>query len=331
MERAPIQVEALTKRFGARTAVEGLSFTVERGEVFGLLGPNGAGKTTTLRMLTGLVRPTSGTARVCGLDVATHGEAVRRKVGLSTEQPGLYERLSARENLRFYLKLNELDEREGLAWADSWLERFGLSGRDREPVGGFSKGMRQKLSLVRALVHRPEVLFLDEPTSGLDPEAARSVRDAISELATAGQTVVLCSHNLPEVERLCRNVAVVRTRLLAATSLSALRRRGRVLRILLSGAAEPWVEPMRKLPFGPVARAVDHTLEVEIEDEAQAPEVISALVLAGARIHEVARAERPLEEAYLALLHGAETGASKSRVEPTIEAPFVGSPRNLIK
>ena len=144
-----IHVQGLAKRFGTRTAVEGLTFEVRPGEVFGLLGPNGAGKTTTVRMLTGLLQPTEGEARVWGHSVRTEGEALRRVVGLLTEQPGLYERLSARDNLRFFMKLHELDEREAWPRARAWMERFGLGGREEEPCGSFSKGMRQKLAIVQ--------------------------------------------------------------------------------------------------------------------------------------------------------------------------------------
>ena len=171
-----IDARDLSKRFGERPAVEGLVFQVQEGEVFGLLGPNGAGKTTTVRMLTGLLQPSTGEATVLGHDVRTGAERLRREVGLLTEQPGLYDRLTGEENLRFFIKLNELDEEAAWARARRYLERFGLGGREREPAGSYSKGMRQKLAIVRAIVHEPKAIFLDEPTSGLDPEAARTVR-----------------------------------------------------------------------------------------------------------------------------------------------------------
>ena len=196
-----ISVRGLYRKFQDRVAVEGLSFEVAPGEVFGLLGPNGAGKTTTVRMLTGLLLPSGGEARVCGekIPVVDGGTALRRKVGLLTEQPGLYDRLTARENLTFFIRLNELDEKQAWKRCLRYLEQFGLKGREEEPVGGYSKGMRQKLAIIRTLVHEPQVLFLDEPTSGLDPESARTVRDAVAELASEGRTLVLCSHNLGEV------------------------------------------------------------------------------------------------------------------------------------
>ena len=299
-----ILVEALAKRFGSCTAVEGLSFEVKPGEVFGLLGPNGAGKTTTVRMLTGLLTPSEGRAEVCGiaLPLQTEGSELRKKVGLLTEQPGLYDRLTARENLTFFIRLHELDHEQAWARAMGWLERFELAGREDEAVGGYSKGMRQKLAIVRALVHEPQVIFLDEPTSGLDPQSARTVRDAVAELASQGRTLVLCSHNLSEVERLCTRVAVIKNRLRTVASLVELRREGLALDVLVEGDAGHFIEPLKALPFTPSASFEGSKLKVMFSQETQAPEVVAALVHAGARIHAVTRAARPLEEAYLELV-----------------------------
>ena len=299
-----ISVQGLAKRFGARAAVEGLSFEVHPGEVFGLLGPNGAGKTTTVRMLTGLLSPSEGEAVVCGLPVRTAGEALRRAVGLLTEQPGLYDRLTGRENLLFFMKLNELSESEAWPRATRYLERFGLAGREDEPCGAYSKGMRQKLAIVRALVHDPRVIFLDEPTSGLDPEAARTVRDAVAELAAEGRTLVLCSHNLAEVERLCSRVAVIQGRLLAQAKVSELRRRGRALEFRVAGEAARFEAAVRALPFAPSCLCEGSVLKVMLERDEDAPETVAALVGAGARIYSVGQAERPLEEVYLELVRG---------------------------
>ncbi|HZI12653.1 MAG TPA: ABC transporter ATP-binding protein [Myxococcus sp.] len=297
-----IHVDGLGKRFGARTAVEGLSFQVRPGEVFGLLGPNGAGKTTTVRMLTGLLRPSEGEASVWGHRVDTDGESLRKVVGLLTEQPGLYDRLTARENLRFFMKLHEVDEARAWPRAQHYLERFGLGGREAEPVGGFSKGMRQKLAIVRTLVHDPKVIFLDEPTSGLDPESARTVRDAVAELASEGRTIVLCSHNLAEVERLCERVGVVKRRLLALGLVKDLRRAGHALEVRVEGEAERFRSVLASLPFAPNVLAEGPRLRVMLADEAHAPDVVACLVGAGARVHSAVPAQRPLEEVYLDLL-----------------------------
>lgn len=299
-----IEAEGLEKRFGGRTAVTGMTFSVEPGEVFGLLGPNGAGKTTTVRMLTGLLAPSGGSARVFGVDVATGGDSLRRSVGLLTEQPGLYDRLTGRENLRFFMKLNEVDERTAWPRAQAYLERFGLSGREDEPCGGYSKGMRQKLAIIRALVHEPKVIFLDEPTSGLDPEAARTVRDAVAELASEGRTIVLCSHNLAEVERLCRRVAVVKGRLLAQGQVSELRREGSALELQLEGDAGSHEAQVRALPHVDAVLCEGGRMRVMLSDPGAGPDVISALVHGGARVQSAVRAARPLEEIYLELVQG---------------------------
>jgi ABC-2 type transport system ATP-binding protein len=306
-----IVVEGLEKRFGTRVAVTGLTFEVKAGEVFGLLGPNGAGKTTTVRMLTGLLEPSAGRAVVCGVELgATDGTALRKRVGLLTEQPGLYDRLTARENLGFFMRLHEVDE--GAAWkrTNVYLERFGLKGREDEPVGGFSKGMRQKLAIIRTLVHEPEVIFLDEPTSGLDPQSARTVRDAVAELSAEGRTLVLCSHNLAEVERLCTRVAVVKSRLRTVAALQELRREGLALEIALEGDAEKFVSAMTGLPFAPSVQHEGSKLKVMLAAPEHAPDVVNALVAAGARIHTVTKAARPLEEAYLELVREEDEGAA---------------------
>ncbi|MBS1149631.1 MAG: transporter ATP-binding protein [Myxococcaceae bacterium] len=305
---AGIRVTGLYRTFGTRTAVEGLTFEVAPGEVFGLLGPNGAGKTTTVRMLTGLLTPSGGEAVVCGerIPLRDQGSALRRKVGLLTEQPGLYERLSARENLTFFIRLNELDE--AVAWkrCERYLAQFGLAGREDEPVSGFSKGMRQKLAIIRTLVHEPQVLFLDEPTSGLDPESARTVRDAVAELASEGRTLVLCSHNLGEVERLCTRVAVIKNRLRTVASLKELRRQGTALELRLDGDAGRFSAALEALPFAPGSLHEGGLLKVLLDDEEQAPAVVECLVKAGARVYQVTTAARPLEEAYLELVREEE-------------------------
>jgi ABC-2 type transport system ATP-binding protein len=288
-------------------AVEDLSFSVQAGEVFGLLGPNGAGKTTTVRMLTGLLRPSTGEGRVCG-HALSDGEALRRSVGLLTEHPGLYDRLTGRENLRFFIRLNELDEAQAWPRAESYLRRFGLAGREDEPTGSYSKGMRQKLAIVRALVHDPEVLFLDEPTSGLDPEAARTVRDAVAELAADGRTIVLCSHNLAEVERLCGRVAVVRTRLLAEGPISVLRRRGAVLEVQVEG--EGALAGAALTALGVAWTAHGALLRVTLLEERQGPDTVAALVHAGIRVRSVTPSARSLEDFYLELMQ--ETDAEES-------------------
>src|SRR6188508_892735 len=198
----------LGRRFGDRWAVRDLSIEVRRGEVLGLLGPNGAGKTTTVRLLTALIEPTEGRAWVDGLDVTERPEEVRARVGILTETPGLYEKLSATANLEFFGRLYGLDASTRAERIEHYLRLFSLWDRRDDVAGNFSKGMKQKLAIARALLHDPAVVFLDEPTAALDPEAAYVVREAIEDLRKAGRTIVLATHNLDEADRLCDRVAL---------------------------------------------------------------------------------------------------------------------------
>jgi ABC-2 type transport system ATP-binding protein len=222
-----IEVNDLQRTFGGQKAVDGMTFRVEPGEVFGLLGPNGAGKTTTVRLLNGILPPSAGSARVFGLDPVRDGAAIRRRTGVLTETPALYERLSARENLEFFATLQNLSQPDLDRRVDNMLSFFDLASRAGDKVETYSKGMKQRLALARALVHQPPLLFLDEPTSGLDPEAAQQVDDLIADLGrTDGQTVILATHNLLEAQRLCDRVAILNHgKILALGSLKDLARK----------------------------------------------------------------------------------------------------------
>jgi ABC-2 type transport system ATP-binding protein len=205
-----IEAHDLTRSFGENVALDGLTFELEAGEVLALLGPNGAGKTTTVRLLNGVLNPDRGTARVLGLDPVIDGEELRRRTGVLTENAGLDDRLTARENLAFVAQIRGLRGQDGTARVDELLGRFGMIDRADDKVQGFSTGQRKRLALARALLHDPEVLFLDEPTSGLDPAATRDVIDLIGSLATErGRTVVLCTHFLGEAGRLAHRMAVL--------------------------------------------------------------------------------------------------------------------------
>ena len=204
-----IQTENLSKTFDSFTAVDRLTLDIAEGEVFGFLGPNGAGKTTTVRMLTSLIAPTSGSALVAGHRVGQDDQSIRRNVGILTETPGLYDRLSAERNLRIYAALYEVKNVTGQV--EKYLRLLGLWERRHDAAGTFSKGMKQKLAIARALLHEPRVLFLDEPTAGLDPEASRLVRDFIAELKKEGRTIFLCTHNLDEADKLCDRIGVFKS------------------------------------------------------------------------------------------------------------------------
>jgi ABC-2 type transport system ATP-binding protein len=302
-----IATRGLSKRFGGVMAVDSLSLEVGRGEVVGLLGPNGAGKTTTIRMLACLIGPSSGEAQVCGLEVGRDDAAIRSRIGLLTEVPGLWEGLSAEQNLTIYGRLHGLAD-VGMNVA-KYLSMLGLWERRRGPAGTFSKGMKQKLALARALVHEPQLLFLDEPTSGLDPKMTRTVREFIAELRDEGRTIVLCTHNLAEAERLCDRIAVVRTTLVALDRTDALRARlfGRSTEVRLRRLEPGLLESVRSLRFVTCVRADDTTLIVDLEDpEADNPALVKNLVEAGAEVVSVGERERTLEEIYLTLVREPE-------------------------
>lgn len=298
-----IQTRGLTRRYGERLAVEDLTLEVRPGEVLGLLGPNGAGKTTTVRMLAGLLAPSAGEAYVAGHSVTRAPEKVRPKVGVLPENPGLYKRLTVRQNLRFFAELYGVREPRRV---EETLALVGLADRAEEPVATLSKGLRQRLALARALVHDPPVLLLDEPTSGLDPEAAKEVRDLLSELSLAHRAILLCTHNLAEAERLCHRIAVLRTRLLAVGSPVELKERlfGRRTVVTLATPA-PDLPRALGLPFVRNASLDGNKLFVALDDPSrQNPLLVRRLVELGAEILYVEEEERTLEEVYLELVEG---------------------------
>ncbi|MEX2394993.1 MAG: ABC transporter ATP-binding protein [Actinomycetota bacterium] len=228
MSQAAIKAVGLTKSFGSVNAVAGVDLEVDRGEIFGFLGPNGAGKSTTIRMLTGLLVPTGGSARVAGYDVVAEPIQVKARIGYLAENPYAYEKLTGAEFLRFIGDLFQVDRSVAAERATALLERLGLRDDADKLVEGYSRGMRQKLGLIAALLHSPEVLFLDEPTSGLDPRSARIVKDLLTEQSDQGQTVFLSTHVLATAEQMCDRVGIIaRGRLIAVGSLAQLRKRSR--------------------------------------------------------------------------------------------------------
>ena len=294
----------LTKSFGDNLAVDRLSLSIPAGEVFGLLGPNGAGKTTTIRMLSSLIAPTSGEARVAGFEVGKQDYMIRKSVGILTESPGMYNQLSAERNLSFFAKLYEVEDIPGQV--ERYLRMLGLWDRRHEEVGTFSKGMRQKLAIARALLHEPKILYLDEPTSGLDPEAARVVRDFIAELRQEGRTLIICTHNLNEADRLCDRVAVFRSQLLALDTPTNLRRQlfGRMVVFHLVQPQPGLVEAVSQHGFVQKAELVEEKLVVTLDDpDSQNPALVKTLVENGAEIRFVGELRRSLEDVYLHLVN----------------------------
>ncbi len=285
--------------------MDGLNLNIQEGEVFGFLGPNGAGKTTTVRMLACLISPTSGKAWVNGLEVGKQDTHIRKTVGILTETPGMYDNLSAEYNLRIYAELYGVEDPAGQV--EKYLRMLGLWERRFEEAGMFSKGMRQKLAIARALLHEPRILFLDEPTSGLDPEAARLVRDFIGELRTQGRTIFMCTHNLDEADRLCDRIGVFKSHLLVVDSPSKLRSQvfGRKIVIHMMDSKSVFLDAVRNLPFINDPKIIENKLLVTVEDpEKNNPVIIQSLVQAGAQIQFVGELRHSLEDVYLQLVKG---------------------------
>src|SRR4029079_6673339 len=313
-----LTADGLGRLFDDRWAVRGVSFAVHRGEVLGLLGPNGAGKTTTVRMLTALIRPSEGTATVDGFDVRDQPEAVRGRVGILTETPGLYDKLSATANLDFFGRLYDLEPGIRTQRIEHYLRLFSLWDRRDDVAGTFSKGMKQKLAIARALLHDPSVVFLDEPTAALDPEAAFIVRESIETLRKAGGTIVLATHTLDEADRLCDRIAFVRAGLVRVDSPAALRGAlgARSLAIRLASSPSPdAIAALRRLAGIDAVEAADGVLRVRATDpESIAPAVVRSLVSAGGDIVEVRVDRTSLEQIYFDVM-GVHPGADG------IEAP----------
>ena len=316
-----LRTEKLTKRFDRLVAVDGIDLEVREGEVFGFLGPNGAGKTTTLRLVCALIAPTSGTAEVAGYRLGVDDAKIRAAVGILTEQPGLYERQSAWENLVFYATLYGLPTAVAAKQAERYLRLMGLWERRQEPTATFSRGMKQKMAIARAALHEPRILFLDEPTTGLDPDAAKTVRDFIVALRGEGRTVFLCTHNLDEADRLCDRIAFFRHKVIRIDSPDELRAElyGRATEIRLLPAPRPEdLARVRAVAGVREARFENGSIIVASADPLRTnPLLVRALVEGGAEIAYVTERRARLEDVYLRIVEEVVEGG---------EAPL-GPPR----
>jgi ABC-2 type transport system ATP-binding protein len=300
-----IHTEGLSKAFDGRVAVDAINLDVKEGEVFGFLGPNGAGKTTTVRLLDCLIAPTGGKAWVNGFEVGKQDMDIRRSVGILTESPGLYERLSAERNLSIFADLYEvpLDQRDKNV--RRYLEMMGLWERRTEMVAGFSKGMKQKMAIARALIHEPKLLFLDEPTASLDPEASRVVRDFIEELRSEGHTIFLCTHNLDEADRLCDRVGVMKQKLIRVDTPANMRQTlyGRTVMLQLAAITPQVTAAIKALPFVKNVNPANGGLLISLEKpEEQDPLLIRAVLDAGGQIQFLSEFKHSLEEVYFSLV-----------------------------
>jgi ABC-2 type transport system ATP-binding protein len=315
--QAIVRTDKLTKRFGTLTAVDGLDLEVREGEVFGFLGPNGAGKTTTLRLLCALIGPTSGTAEVAGYRLGRQDPQIRAAVGILTEQPGLYERQSAWDNLVFFATLYGLDATAAARQAEHFLRLMGLWDRRGEAVATFSRGMKQKMAIARAALHEPRILFLDEPTTGLDPDAAKTVREFIVALRGEGRTVFLCTHNLDEADRLCDRIAFFRHSVIRIDTPDDLRAelygRATEIRLMPTPRAEDLVR-VRAVEGVREAHLENGSIIVSAADPLRTnPLLVRALVESGAQIAYVVERKVHLEDVYLSIVEGIG-GAPQGRV-----------------
>jgi ABC-2 type transport system ATP-binding protein len=300
-----IRTDGLTRDFPRVRAVDNLTLEVPAGIVFGFLGPNGSGKTTTIRLLLGLLEPSAGTAEVLGLNVRRQADAIRTRAGALLEHTGLYERLSALDNLDYYGRIAKLSAADRRARIQELLTDFGLWDRRTEVVGGWSRGMKQKLAVARALLHRPALIFLDEPTASLDPVASAALREDLAQLAVReGVTIFLTTHNLAEAERLCARVAVIREgKLLAVGPPSDLSgRKSTRAEVKGRGFTDEVVSRLRGRPEVTVVAAEDGRLVLDLAEGAQMAPLVSLLVQQGVAVEEVRKEQASLEEVFLTLM-----------------------------
>ncbi len=301
-----IEIESLTKKFDDLTAVDNLTLNVNEGEVFGFLGPNGAGKTTTVRMLCCLISKTSGNARISGYEIGNKEDSlkIRKLIGLVPDNVGLSENLSAYDNLDFFGKIYDLPDVQRKESIQRFLEMLDLWDKRNTPVGTFSKGMKQKLAIARALIHDPQVLFMDEPTANLDPEAAKTVRNFILELKKEKKTIFLNTHNLDEAQRICDRIAILNTKLLSTGTPEDLERavKGRRTVIELEQVTDATAEAVQKL--SPTNLTIEGNKIMFDTSDTEKPNwtVVEAIVLAGGHVNSVNVAGSTLEDVYLKMV-----------------------------
>lgn len=304
MSDIAIRTNEMTRDFGKVRAVDRLSLEVPSGIVFGFLGPNGSGKTTTIHLLLGLLEPTSGKAEVLGFDTMAQASEIRSRAGALLEFSGVYERLSAIDNLEFFGRIWKMSAADRRARSKELLEHMGLWERRNDKVGKWSKGMKQKLAVARTLYHSPRLVFLDEPTSGLDPVAAAALREDIESLVhRENATVFLTTHNLPEAEKLCDRIGVIKKgKLIAVGSPEDLRHKAMKPRIEVVGRGfnESLIVSLRSRPGIAGVEIKDDRLMIDLHDEKQASEAVSQIISAGGKVEEVRKAS--LEDAFLSLM-----------------------------
>lgn len=303
-----VETENLSKIYtGGNKAVDDVSFRLEQGEVFGFLGPNGAGKTTTIKLLCGMLTPSNGSCRVFDLDPAKNPEKLHQLSGVITEHAQMYDHLSGFQNLVFYGTLFGMSASDCEKRANFLLDRLDLMDAQQRKLSAYSTGMRQRLSLARAMIHSPKILFLDEPTSGLDPESAQNVNTLIQELAASGTTIFLCTHQLRYAQEICTTYGLMNEGSLLATGTIE------ALRAMISTKMEVRVKASR-MPDGiEYLKIGENTYNVTVNSQEDIPSIVKGIVVAGGDIYHVSAAQMPLEEIYFSLidLNNAKTKGGK--------------------
>jgi ABC-2 type transport system ATP-binding protein len=301
-----IVTQNLSRHFGSVHAVDDLTLEVPHGIVFGFLGPNGAGKTTTIRLLLGLLAPTAGSSMVLGYDVASQADQIRSHTGALLEHHGLYERLSAEENLDFYGRISHVPAKQRTARIHDLLDHIGLWERRKDLIRDWSRGMKQKLAVARTLLATPALVFLDEPTAGLDPVASVALREDLASLAAKeGVTIFLNTHNLAEAEKLCTRVGVIRQgKLMALGSVEELRMSNGRPRATITGSGfnELALSELRRVSGVTSVELYDHTLSIEFARPLEVAAIVSLLVSKGARVEEVHKGQASLEDVFMTLM-----------------------------
>ena len=300
-----IQVENLSKKFGNILAVDNVSFEIKDGSIFGFLGPNGAGKTTTIRMLSTLIKPTSGNVIIDGRELSKNGEYIRSILGILTETPGMYEKISAIENLKFFSGFYGLEEKKRKQNIEKYLKMFDLWDRRDDLVSIYSKGMKQKLAIARTLIHEPKILYLDEPTAALDPESAFMVRNFIENQKNEKTTVFLCTHNLEEASNLSDVVCIIKNRIIKISTLDDLQRskKGKKIEIVFNQPAVRYAGILRDFTEIIDLEVKEDKINFSMENpEKINPVIIKKLVDSGAEIVYFNEIKASLEEIYLDLV-----------------------------
>ena len=317
MSSTVVNCENIKFNYGPVRALSGFNFAVQEGEISAILGSNGAGKTTSVRLMNGLLLPDSGTCSILGMNIQEHGPDIRMRTGVLTEGPALYERLTARENLIFFGGMYGLDEESVRHHGNELLEFFGLLNRADSRVATFSKGMKQRLALVRALIHSPNLLFLDEPTSDLDPEASRQVQDLVRKIGKEeNHTVIICTHRLAEAERICDRVAILKSGYVAASgSLEELRKQVMPeIHVFIRVHDDLEESDIRKVSGveGVISAEIENerSLTIQIMQEPPIPAVVDLLVHQGVKILSVEPKPATLEDIYLKIQNGERGGTA---------------------